>query len=428
MKNLFFKVIKHELINGSFYIFIGGMFANVLAFLLNLFLARNLSYADYAVYASLLSIITLALIPAGSINTIIVKFATNYFVKNENDNLKSFYLSSTKFILSLSLIIVLLFLVLIIPIKEFLHLDNIWYIVVAGLSIIVSYLTIVNNAFLQSLLKFGFMSFLSSFGGMIKLLFGVMLMMLGFKAFSGLWAVFFMSITIYFLGFIPLIKVIKRKTKIKKIFLNKNEILAYSLPTFITVLFLTSFTSTDVILVKHFFNPRLAGFYAGLSLISKVIFYFTAPIPTVMFPLLIKKHATGKNFTNLFYFSLVLVLFPGIMITIFYFLFPDFVINFFLGGRNYIYIGKYLGIFALYITIFSLINVCVNFFLSFNKTNISYLVVAGALMQILLIYLFHANFYQVIWTSLTISSLLFISLLYIFFRNYGSFQNLKQNM
>ena len=91
--NLFKVFLRHELISGSFYIFVGSMIANVLAFLLNLFLARSLSYADYAIFASLLSVITLSSIPAGSINNIIVKFATGFFVNGENDKLKTLYLT-----------------------------------------------------------------------------------------------------------------------------------------------------------------------------------------------------------------------------------------------------------------------------------------------------------------------------------------------
>src|ERR1035437_6244156 len=128
--NLFSKLIKHELISGTFYIFLGSIFANFLAFLLNLFLARNLSYADYAIFASPLSVITLAAIPAGSINTVIVKFATDFFVKNENDKLKTLYLIFFKFVLGLSVFIIILFFILSKTLMNYLHIDNIWYVIV----------------------------------------------------------------------------------------------------------------------------------------------------------------------------------------------------------------------------------------------------------------------------------------------------------
>lgn len=426
--NLFSKLVKHELISGTFYIFVGSIFANFLAFLLNLFLARSLTYADYAIFASLLSVITLAAIPAGSINTVIVKFATDFFVKNENDKLKTLYLVFFKFVLGLSLFIIFLFFIFSISLKNYLHIDNIWYIIASGFVISAFYLNTLNNAFLQSLLKFKFMAFLSIFGSFIKLIVGVILVILGYKVFGGLGALFFMTFGMYLVAYLPLTKILKEKSLDKKISLNTKQMYSYAVPTFITVLFLTSFASMDVILVKHFFNPHLAGYYAGLSLMGKVIFYFTAPIPAVMFPLLVKRHATGVNFNNLFYLALLLVILPSVAITAFYFIFPNFVINLFLGGREYLYVAPFLGIFGFYLTIFSLVNVCVSFFLSLNKTNISILVVLAAISQILLIYIFHSSFYQVIGVSLLVSVLLFIVLLFIFFKNYGNFGKLKETI
>ena len=424
--NFLSRLIKHELISGSFYIFAGGMVANVFAFLLNLFLARNLSYADYAIFASLLSVITLAAIPAGSINTVIVKFATDFFVKNENDKLKILYLLFFKFVLGLSLFIIFLFFIFSVPLINYLHIDNVWYVIVTGFVISSFYLNTLNTAFLQSLLKFKFMALLNIFGSSIRLVVGVILVILGYKVFGGLGALFSMTLGMYLVAYLPLTKILKEKSLDKKISLNTKQMFSYAVPTFVTVLFLTSFTSMDVILVKHFFSPHTAGFYAGLSLIGKVIFYFTAPIPAVMFPLLVKRHATGKNFVNLFYLALILVILPSIAITAFYFVFPNFVINLFLGGREYLYVAPYLGIFGLYLTVFSLVNVCVSFFLSLNKTNIFIFVVLAAIFQIILIYIFHSNFYQVIGVSLFVSVLLFISLLFIFFKNYGNFGKIKE--
>lgn len=425
--NLLNKITKHELITGSFFIFAGSMFSNVLAFLLNLFLARSLSYADYAIFASLLSVITLASIPAGSINTIIVKFATDYFVKEENEKLKRLYIVFFKFILGLSVGVVLLFLILANPLKQYLHLNDISYVIVAGLIISVFYLNVLNSAFLQSLLKFKTIALVNIAGGIVKLVMGVILIFLGYRAFGGLWAIFFMTFGMFIFGFIPLKKVILSKSS-QNLSLNLKNVLHYAIPTFLTIFFLTSFTTIDVILVKHFFKAEMAGYYAGLSLIGKVIFYFTAPIPMVMFPLLIKRHTKGESFTNLFYLSLLLILIPSFAITAFYFLFPDFVINFFLGGRNYLYVSSYLGIFGLYLTVFSMVNVCVNFFLSLNKTNISFLVVFAAILQIILIYIFHSSFYQVIGVSLFVLVVLLLSLLYLFFKNYGNFGKLKETI
>jgi O-antigen/teichoic acid export membrane protein len=146
-----------------------------------------------------------------------------------------------------------------------------------------------------------------------------------------------------------------------------------------------------------------------MSLVGKVIFYFTGPIPAVMFPLLIKRHAKNESFSRLFYLSLLLVLLPSVLISGFYFLLPAFTVRFFL-GKGYEAIIPFVGIFGAYIGVFSLLNVCVNLFLSLKKTFVFIPVLVGSILQIGLISLFHTNFYQVIFVSMSISGLLFLGL------------------
>jgi O-antigen/teichoic acid export membrane protein len=377
---------------------------------LNLFFARNLSYTDYGIFASLLSVVVLASIPASSMTTILVRFSTDYYSKGQIDKLKGFYKKAAKFIFSFSLIALLFFIISSPLLKNFLHLNNVLYVVAVGLCVFMAYIQVLNGGFLQGLMKFRFLSFSGILSGIIKLIVGIALVFLGFRAFSGLWAIFFMSLGGFLIGFIPLRFIFSKKME-SNVSVSTKEIIKYALPTFVIVFSMTSFITTDVILVKHFFNSQAAGFYAGLSLIGKVVFYFTSPISMVMFPLLIKRYNNGRSFNNLFYLALLLVLAPSIAMTGFYFLFPKFVVNLFLAGRDYLSIAKYVGLFGINITIFGLINIFVNFFLSLNKTKIAPLVAFAALSQVLLISIFHSSFYQVIEISMSIFSVLLVALI-----------------
>ncbi len=417
--------LKHELISNSIYIFIGSLIGNALAFLLNLFFARSLSYVDYGIFASLLSIITIASIPGGSISTILVRFSTEYYSKGQIDKLKNFYEKSLKFIFSFSFVVLVIFIIFSPLIKDFLHLDNIWYAVIVGLCVVAGYIQMLNSAFLQGLMKFSFISFVNVFSSFIKLMVGVMLVLLGFKTFGALDSIFFMYITIFVISFIPLRFIFTKRIE-SEARVPIREVLTYALPAFVTILAMASFTSIDVILVKHFFNPTLAGYYSGVSLIGKVILYFTATIPAVMFPLVIKRNATGKAFNGLFLFSVSLVLIPSLMITAFYYIFPEFVINLFLGGRSYLTMSPYVGLFGLFITLFSIVNIFVNFFLSVNKTIISFMVVGAAVLQIVLLWAYHSDFYQIITISIFVLTLLLIGLLFIFLKNFTSLVQIKK--
>lgn len=415
--SLFIRLIKHELIAGSFFIFIGGVIGSFLSFIYNLFLARTLTYSDYGIYVSLLSLVTLAMIPSQSLTAVVVRFATHYFAKDEEEKGALLFKKMSLIWLFIGLVIFLFIFIFSTPIKEFLHINDSALIAIAGLSIAITYINIVNTAFLQSLLKFSYIAITLILGSLGKLILGAILVILGFKILGALFGIFLMSFIILSLGYLPLFYLFKKKTS-KDITIDKKEIIIYSLPVVIAVFSLSSFISTDVILVKHFFDGESAGFYGGLSVVGKVIFYFTAPIPAVMFPLLVRRSARGENFNNLFYLALLLVAIPGILITFLYFIFPAFFVNLFLGGREYGNIIPYLGIFGIFLTVFSFLNVFVNFFLSIKKTNVAYLVALGAILQIILIYLFHQNFQIIILDSIASSSLLLGVLILYYIRHY----------
>lgn len=419
------NLVKHELIRGSFYMFLGFISGSFLAFVLNIFLVRSLTTTDYGIYASLLSIITLAGVLVQSFQPIIVRFATGYFAKNQIGYAQTLYFKSGKLLLIFSVSIFIIFFIFLNQISEYLHLKNNSYVIFVGFVVASQYIGIINTSFLQSLLKFKIISLFAGIGGFARLASGVLLVFFGFNVFGALFAIFLSFFVPFILGFIPLRFLFSKVKKIEKIEISSKELISYAIPTTIAVLSFVSLTSTDVLLVRHFFNEEDAGMYGALSLVGKVIFYFTGPISVAMFPLLIKKHTKGESVNTLFYAALLLVLCPSLAITFFYFIFPSVSINFFL-GNSYIKIAPYLGMFGIYITVFSVVSLCVNFFLSLKKTKIFIPVLIVALMQVSLISLFHSSFFQVIGISLSLSVVLLLVLLVYYLYLFYDFKKIKE--
>lgn len=411
-------MLQHELIRGSSFLFLGTFFANILAFLFNLFVIRKLSYAMYGEYASLISLFTLISVPSGAFGTIIVRFATNFFSLQETAKAKKLFVQMVKFILCLFVLLFIGFIVFSGLIKGFLHITDTYLILWVGLLVGLAYLNLVNTSFLQSLLRFDFIAILTIIGGLLKLIFGYFFLLLS----TNLGNIFFaIAISIgvpYIVSFIPFRFL--RSVSHAKVTIPINEIFLYGLPASITVLALSSLTSTDIILVKHFFPSQTAGIYAGLSLIGKVIFYFTGTIPTVMFPLLIKRANEGKQTASLLIISLILVLVPSLAITGFYALFPRLAITVFLGGKGYLSAAGYLGWFGIFITLFSMINLLTSFFLSLKQLFVVYLLSIGAVLQIFLITILHGSLLQVIFDSLASLLVILISLLVYYVQAYAS--------
>lgn len=414
----FRKILKHELITGSFYIFLGGLLSSFLAFLLNLYLARNLSYSDYGEYSSLLSLFTLITIPVGSIGIVIVRFATDYFTRSNLDHAAHFYKRNLQFWSGVSIIFFGVFILLTPFVSNFLKINEPLLIILTGAGVSLSYLGLVNPAFLQSLTKFKELSLITILGMLTRVILGVILVQAGLRVLGAVLSLFVMALISIGIGFLLLKDILFHKAS-GKVEIHLKEIAKYGLPSALSLLFMSSFISSDVLLVKHFFSPQEAGFYAGLSLVGKVVFYFTGPIATVMFPLIVKRDSEGKAHKDLLFLSFLLVFLASAAITIFYFLFPEVTTKIFLGGKEFLNVAKYLGIFGIFLSIYSLINILINFFLSIKKTRVVYFAFLGALTQIILITKFHNNFTQIISSSILSASFLFILLLLYYFRIYG---------
>lgn len=405
--------LKNELVSGSLYLFIGGLIGSFLSFAYNLLLARTLSHIDYGIYTSLLSFEALIIIPAASLTAVVIRFASHYLAKGENSRALHFFKRMSLIWLIVGVVIFLLIYSLHPLLLSYLHLKDSMLIVVVGFGASVSYVGIVNAGFLQSLMKFKFLSMSAVFASLAKLIAGGMLVMLGAGAVGGLIGIVMLPLAAYLLAFWPLRNLFKEKESSENYF-DSRGVLNYAILAGIGIISLSSFISSDVILVKHFFSETQAGLYGGLSIVGKVIFYFTTAIPSVMFPLLIRRHAAGQNYKRIYYVSLLLVFIPSFLITIFYYLFPQFTTSFFL-GNTYLEIAPYLGLFGIFLTIFNLLNVTVNYFISLKKLSVSYLVLIFAILQIVLIYLFHASFYQVIASSIVTSSLL-LAILMLYYK------------
>lgn len=407
------RFLKQELVKGSIYIFIGSIFANIFNFLFNLFMSRNLAVEDYGILASVISLIALVTTPVGAVIPTVINFAGSRFAKEEHEEIRIFFLKIIKPLIFIGFIFLFSFIIFTKRIGYFFHISDQSLIVIAGIIVFVIYVGVINGGLLQAKLAFKFISFSNFISSFIKLLAGVFLVFLGFNLKGVMWALALSSIVPWFVSFIPLRFLFRRQRHVSNIIHFKN-LLSYGIPSSLATLGLASLISTDILLVKHFYDPQQAGVYAGLSLVGKVIFFLTAPIGTVMFPLVVQKYARNENYNNILKVAIALVFIPSILISIFYFLYPDFVIGFFIKNKIYLSASRLLGLYGIFITIYAIISLLVYYFLSIKKTKVYIAVIFSAIVQALLITLYHDSLFKVVIISLTVSAILLVSLLFYY--------------
>lgn len=403
------NLIKHPLIFGSGILVFGNLLANFFNFLFNLFISRSLTVAEYGIFASVMSIIAFPVLIGSAINPVVVRFAGDYFAKKNFALLRGLYLQIKKLLLFIGIIVFLIFLFFIPALGSFFHIADKTILFITDVIIFIAFIGVINIAFLQAKLAFGYQVIVTLTNALLKLVFGVILVLLGYSVIGATYAMLASGAIAYIISFLPLKFVFDKKIASPSI--PNRELFLYGFPSSMTLFGLTSFISSDIILVKHFFDPHQAGLYAGLSLIGRVIFFVSAPIATVMFPIIVQKHSKNENYTNIFKLSLFLVIVPSLILTIVYSVFPNQTIMFFLKRDAYLVVSPYLVPFAIFIMFYGILSILSNFYLSIHKTKVFIPIILGAFFQIFLILLFHQTFLQIIMISMTCTVLLDIMLL-----------------
>lgn len=399
-------IIKHPLFGGSAVMIFGSNFANFFAYLYHLVLGRMLGPSAYSELAVALAAIGLFSTTFVFFGLVVVKFAASS-KKNEKILLFKWLMKISKYF-GVAGLIILIFLspfvssFLKIPLKIALIIPPTLFL------FLFSFLF---RSFLQGLLKFGKSVSLIIVDISSRLVFGALFVFLGFSSLGGVLGITTGGILSLLLGYYYLRKYFSEKKA--KEFSKGRQVLNYSTPIVIASIANNSFISSDVMLAKHYFDPHLAGIYASLSILGKIIFYGTAPIASVMFPIISKKYSQGQKYQKVLFLSTLMTALLAGFILIIYYLAPEIMIKI-LFGNKFLEASSYLVWFGIFMTFYTLANLFVSFYLSIENTKIVILPLFFALVQIVGILVFHETILSVIHVSTLASALLFLSLIIYF--------------
>lgn len=407
-KNFSQRFFKSRLVTGSLVIMVGAIVGGFGNYLYHLLMGRMLGPVDYGILVSLISLFSILGVPLGAIGLTIVKFVSAYNGKKDTNAISFLFRKVNLWILPFSFFLLLVFLLFTPLINSFLNLNSFLPLFIIIIGTLIGIFSSINKSFLQGLLRFGWLTANGIVETVVKLAAAVILVTIGLKVNGALWSFVFSGLIALLINFWPLRFLWQKKQTNLKI--RSQEFLFFSIPVFLLTLSLTSLYSSDVILVRHFLSGQETGFYAALSTMGKIIFFLSGPIIAVMFPMISERHASGIKYKNLLLLSLGLVgtiCFGG---TIFYFLWPSLIIKIFYGSQ-YLSVIRYLGLFAIIFSFYSLSSLLLNFYISIKKIKIIVLPVLAAFFQIVFIYFFHQSLLNIILISIVINALLFVGLL-----------------
>lgn len=189
-----------------------------------------------------------------------------------------------------------------------------------------------------------------------------------------------------------------------------KKMLIFSFPVLVQSFAITSLYTSDIILVKHFFSSFDTGIYASLSTLGKIIFFGTSPIASVMFPLVSQKQSKGEGYRKIFIYSLLATSILAFIALVIYWLVPELAIRL-LYGSAYLEATNLLVWFGIFMTLFTLSSLVINYNLSLGKMKIVIFPLVAAILQIILIWFYHYSLFEVILISIGVSALLLTALL-----------------
>jgi O-antigen/teichoic acid export membrane protein len=157
----------------------------------------------------------------------------------------------------------------------------------------------------------------------------------------------------------------------------------------------TSLSYMDVVLVKHFFDPKTAGIYSAVCLAGKVLLFILGIIPNVLLPKATSHAARGESAIGLFLQALgvsvlisvcglaVLALAPGFVITV-------------MAGRAFFAAAPYLFEYGLAMALLGNTMVVAAFKIAIHEFGYVFGLLAVAVGEIVGIYMFHDSLWQVV--------------------------------
>jgi len=403
------KHLSSELAKGSLVLFVMINIFNFLNYVFHFSMARLLIPADYIVLGVLMHLVYLYSTPSEAIIGVISKYTTKFSMEKEYGKIKFLVQNSLKKTAKYSLILFITATILAGIINYFFwHIDFI-LIVLTNLLIFEIFLIAILRGVQQGRKKFYSLGGNMILESTIKLVLAITLVLIGFKVLGAILGLVVGVMVAIVFSFYALKDLFKEKGKKAKL----DGIGHYSTSFLGAMIAIVLMYSLDVFLAKIYFVDDLAGKYAVISMLGKMIFFGTIPIGKALFPISSEKFNRNEKTKNLFYKSfLAIALLSSVALLIFLF-FPKLLILI-LFGAKYTEVSQYLIYVGIALTFLSFTNLVVMYGLSIERFKAYYLYLfIFVILEFTLFSMFHATLMEFVLTFMISNILMFLGSLVI---------------
>lgn len=394
------RFLNNPFIRSSFIFGIANFLVSFIAYVDNLLVAKNLTLAEYGEYTTALAYMVFFGVPLTAFGLIVIE----RIGRADASEREQVALSIEKWLQKELISTAPLWIIVTILLAFGMYFKGNMSMMAVAFVLICSFLGIFINFYmgvLQSYKSFGALGVLNTVGALVKLLLYIVVVIFRPTLFWLFTA--FIASTLF--GFVTGRKLIRKKDSVKTLNIQFDKAFKYIkkrsvLVPLLTTLGIVGLSNVDIVLVKKFFADDVSGLYGSLSVLGKIIFYAVTPLSAVGFTFFTGKDTKDQS-NKILGLVAGLIALAGISLTVFYYFFPVFVINF-VFNEKFLKVAQIIWLAGLFGTVHSLMYIFAQYFVAI-KSRFAFVGILAVAIQVIAIYIAHNSLYEILVINIVVN-------------------------
>lgn len=189
-----------------------------------------------------------------------------------------------------------------------------------------------------------------------------------------------------------------------------RDLRRYAFPVGVLLLGQIIINNGDVLISKRYLDPETAGVYAAIALIGRAVFFLSWSVATTLFPATAQRDQAGQGSNDLLRGGLFAVAGIGVICTIGARLLGGVVLSR-VFGPEYAGISEPLSKYAFATSLFAMANLVVTHHLSTGRVRAGFVLLAGGAVQTVLLLLGRGSIDELITAQIIAMAILFVGVM-----------------
>ena len=369
--------------------------SGALGYVYQIVMGRILSPIEFALFSSIMALFMFMSAPISAISMLIVRKVSSLKVHRGLSSIRQLFFYINKLLLILAVILLPLFLLCSPYLENYLKAKSFTQIILFSTILFFSLITAIVTAFLQGLQRFVLLGGIGFFGMFGKLIFGALLVKLGFGVEGALFGVLIPMIMIGLFAVVNLFRSLPKQIYSPIINLNFS-LVGRAIPVVIANITFAAMTQLDMVLVNWYFSSSNAGLYAAASVLGKAVLYIPGGLIAVLFPMVSEDHAKGACSLALLRQALLVTILVCGSVAVLYWVFGDSIILI-LYGKKYDGAGEILRWYGLAILPLTIVVIAEQYLIAKAQILFSWIFLFMLPIELFAINVWHSELWMILF-------------------------------